>query len=1168
MPSTDEAWPPTDAGRSGAAPARPSSGVSAAWAEFEAAVKQAEPRVLFVEPRILRRVIMQDCRLSGIGFTVPHGQVYTIERERLLVIVDRSELNVSPAADLPHHVILLPHPPEETELTEEQRPFALWQAWRQVFHGRVHAELAERLQREELTEGGIFERIRRLGAPIFYEVGQVLKRDELLQHDRNRVAAYVEFAAVVLELRYFAPGERPHYFPAVEDWGAIDALLDADFPHADWHVQTRPIGAPWKCPEAAHVPRHPTPETFARDARIGAELRTELWLEQADRAGRLGNQVQGAVLRRQAGDAAGADEQLHVLAERLARLCGDSPDDWYAGLHPLLELAASGYRSVEARLLYDLQKACIAQERGVFRFDLWGWATSGGKQPLRRPLQVLEEVQVAKHIRTAVHRLPYARLYEEDRARLTSLLTRAEERTEQVLRTRIRPLITADLEAVGLTPTNVPEQVAREKVVEELLDRITERGFLNMGDFRDALSQSQLKLPDLGGVPELLIGDKLLRADRRLAKSLEGVYRGGAVYLRVPQRLSSVAFGTPTGRFLVQYLVLPYGGAYVVLEALKHVLAAIGVIGGGQAAALAASVPRAAVEALMARTQPVGPTAPRTEPGWFEAVLTVLGGLRLFHLAVIVFGTFLLLLYHQPAFRRQLLAALKTGWRWGRWLLADLPLRIIRHPWVRWVLESPGFAVLKAYLFRPAIATLLLLGPLAMVWHPLASPRSVLEVFLALNLFLNSPAGRYLEERLLDVVVRTWHELRFKFLAVAFQWIMDAFQRLMQALEQFIYRIDEWVRFQAGDPGRFVALKIAVGLLWGVVSYVIRFAVTLLIEPQVNPIKHFPVVTVSHKILLPYTLWLKGQVQQVLGAGHEALSATIATTIILLVPGMIGFLVWELKENWRLYERNRPSRLGPIRIGHHGETLVRLLRPGFHSGTLPKQFAKLRHSLHTDPEDALNLASHRHLAAIEETGVALRRFVERELCALLRQIGFDDGAAPAVTQVRLATQRVEVTLASLRPDAAPARLVFEDRGGLACAGIAEPGWLADVPATELRRFTDALTGLYHLGGVDLLSDELTERLPADALWTATREELQVSERAEQTVHYRLSEPDSVWLIPRDAEGRRLDDWPTLPADVLLLSQQTITWEEWVERWQPAQRHEFPATAATLEGTST
>ena len=43
------------------------------------------------------------------------------------------------------------------------------------------------------------------------------------------------------------------------------------------------------------------------------------------------------------------------------------------------------------------------------------------------------------------------------------------------------------LDEVGLCPVNLPERVARHKLIEELLDRIVERGFLTLGDLRDMM---------------------------------------------------------------------------------------------------------------------------------------------------------------------------------------------------------------------------------------------------------------------------------------------------------------------------------------------------------------------------------------------------------------------------------------------------------------------------------------------------------------------------------------------------------------------------------------------------------------------------------------------------------------------------------------------------------
>src|SRR5205814_1221217 len=89
---------------------------------------------------------------------------------------------------------------------------------------------------------------------------------------------------------------------------------------------------------------------------------------------------------------------------------------------------------------------------------------------------------------------------------------------------------------IGLRPQNFPERIGESKLIEELLDRITERGFLNMSDLRDALARNQLKLPDLSGPHEFFRGDPLIRANRELALGGAGVYRRGEFYLRWLQR--------------------------------------------------------------------------------------------------------------------------------------------------------------------------------------------------------------------------------------------------------------------------------------------------------------------------------------------------------------------------------------------------------------------------------------------------------------------------------------------------------------------------------------------------------------------------------------------------------------------------------------------------------
>ena len=105
-------------------------------------------------------------------------------------------------------------------------------------------------------------------------------------------------------------------------------------------------------------------------------------------------------------------------------------------------------------------------------------------------------------------------------------------------------------------------------------------------------------------------------------------------------------------------------------------------------------------------------------------------------------------------------------------------------------------------------------------------------------------------------------------------------------------------------------------------------------------------MTVAAKIMLPFALTLTRIISAVLTPFlGSLLGNSFAAVTVFFLPGVFGFLVWELRSNWRLYEANRPEAIGPVAVGSHGETVVRFLRPGFHSGTLPKLFARLRRTL-------------------------------------------------------------------------------------------------------------------------------------------------------------------------------------------------------------------------------
>ena len=212
-------------------------------------------------------------------------------------------------------------------------------------------------------------------------------------------------------------------------------------------------------------------------------------------------------------------------------------------------------------------------------------------------------------------------------------------------------------------------------------------------------------------------------------------------------------------------------------------------------------------------------------------------------------------------------------------------------------------------------------------------------IFVVLAALLNSKIGRDLQELAAERLQLMWHRLRVRVFVALFDVVMDFFKQVLELIERGLYEVDEWLRFKTGETDLTLRVKAVLGVPWTVVRFVVTFLVTVLIEPQLNPIKHFPVVTVSHKILFPMQPMLAGTFETVVG---KVLANTMAAVTVLLLPGVVGFLVWELRGNWRLYAVNRHRDLKPVVVGSHGETLLRLMKLGIHSGTLPKLFARLR----------------------------------------------------------------------------------------------------------------------------------------------------------------------------------------------------------------------------------
>lgn len=1046
-----------------------------------------------VDGAVLRRIIRRDRYLTGLSLDVPHRKCYVIARDRLMGWLQPGDLDREPdlLAD-PLVLIAAPEPDEVAELTEAQER---QRCWRLLFHARVHQAIAA----ARLSPAVIRERIHRLGQVEFDEVRTVLRQEKFLLPPRDDSNVFDEFAAVYLELKYFDPALLSSYFPAVENLALIDQVLALDLNAEHIFLETRPSGALWPAPDSKNPSVAPAQ---TGDAIPEPVERRGVLIRWAQRAQRLGNDVRAAITFQRARDSKSARTALNQLAGRLRDAMptkSRAPLD--QALAALLPAAGRGLWPAEARLLYDLQSACVDRERPIYANDLVEWAYHRGRRPLMRLLPDQPLVLQVRHLRRAAQRLPAARVRDANRQTLLTWLHEALGELEKRLRDQLRPRLVDTLRDVGLIPDNLPERVASNKLVEELLDRVVANGFLKLGDLRDGISRNQLKMLDLASPHEWIAGDPLLQANRLLADRAVGVYRRGEVYLRVFQRPGALLFGTWTGRLITRYLAIPFGGAYATIIFAQ--------------------------EMLHLMRLPHHLHAERL--GYCVAAL----------------GIFYLLLFHAPRFRL-IVGNVVSRLGWGiRALVWEAPLALLRWRWVRWVLTSWPLVWIGRYALKPLFPAIVLglVANMAGLSTSMAIGVGV-AIFVLASIFVNTGWGRNLEEAALDWLGRRWSYLH-QVVPGLIRYSLDFFKAATELIDKVLYGVDEWLRFRQGESRVGRALKTAIGFVWFLASYVVRFVINLMVEPTFNPVKHFPAVTVAAKLLIPFWPALIDLFSTPLRFLGKPLADSIAFGMIHLLPGIAGFLVWELKENWRLYRANRPALLQPVVVGSHGETVPRLLRPGFHSGTLPKLYAKLRRAQRRAVRDGDPRKVDKLQEQLHHIEVAFRQFVERELIACLQKCP-DWTTLLHVTSVELGSNRIRAKLVMGNE---VLELIFDEQSGWLLARGSMAAAAAQLNHGESVLWPFAVRGLYKLAGVDFVREELEAALPKSFRaydFAANGLVVWLASGNTEVLYNPRQYPNAV---PSILAGSLEGSLPSLPMDVASIQRQTLSWKQWVAFWQ-------------------
>ncbi len=481
--------------------------------------------------------------------------------------------------------------------------------------------------------------------------------------------------------------------------------------------------------------------------------------------------------------------------------------------------------------------------------------------------------------------------------------------------------------------------------------------------------------------------------------------------------------GTGLGRLLSLYVLLPVVGAFFVVEGAHHMAAP--------------------VAKLFHRAPPEISTRP---------VLGAMAG-------------FVFLLLHAAWFRRWLLAATRAVGRVLRAVVWQPAVRLWRvraaRQVFRWVVLPAVPAALVAWLAAPWLR-----------W-PVAGATMIVTAAL-----INSAIA---EEVVSDWLLRSGRHVAQRILPGLVKDALELFGWLLELVERGIYRVDEALRFRPNQSSRVAVVKGVLATIWFAVAYVLRIYVNLLIEPTVNPVKHFPVVTVAAKLILPFIPQMTTAIAQPIGVVvGPTLATSFAAFTVLVLPGIAGFLAWELNSNWKLYRANRRPVLMPESFGSHGETMGGLLRPGFHSGTLPKLFGRLRRA--TWKGDERGVARARE--GIHHVEDAIGKFVERQLVAVLNQDLTFRATDVRMTHVEAGANRVRVEIACPSVGPGVATIAIEEQSGWLLASVPQRGWLAALADHQRGVAEIALAGFYKLAGVELVREQLEAALAAGGLAAA------------------------------------------------------------------------------------
>jgi hypothetical protein len=173
-----------------------------------------------------------------------------------------------------------------------------------------------------------------------------------------------------------------------------------------------------------------------------------------------------------------------------------------------------------------------------------------------------------------------------------------------------------------------------------------------------------------------------------------------------------------------------------------------------------------------------------------------------------------------------------------------------------------------------------------------------------------------------------------------------------------------------------------------------------------------------------------------------------------------------------------------------------------------------------------------------------------------------------VTDVQLTTNRVLITLQEASYFEKQIQIEIAEQSGWLVAGTRHSGWLNEMHPEDAGVFKAALTGLYKLGGIALVREQIDNQLiahPSQHLVGTTR-------YLSRKIHPYDIGPAGIAVWPNGVYETEafypLDEQPIshprpkfiaratglepLPIEAIVFEQNDLSWEEWQRFWENEQ----------------